>query len=133
MSRIGPSSSVCASGHRRDDADFVASREGRVDALAVTDVLAVDKHIHEPAKLSRVIAQSLPNPRMGSLECVKDLRHARAAYNDLGFSGRESAQRRWDEHGNAHVVLHYVTPTQMNVSRDPRVRWSDSATLRRSR
>src|SRR5215207_11469139 len=98
MSRIGPTSSVFASGHRRDDADFVASREGRVDTLAVTDVLAVDKHIHEPAKLPVVIAQSLPNPWMCSLECVKDVRHARPAYNDLGFSARESAQRRWDEH-----------------------------------
>jgi hypothetical protein len=133
MSRIGPTSSVFASGHRRDDADFVASREGRVDTLAVTDVLAVDEHIYVPAKLPRVIAKSLPNPWVGSLKSVKDLRHTRTAYDDLGFSGRESAQRCWNEHGNARLVLHDVTPTQTNVSRDPRVRWSDSAIRRRSR
>ena len=126
-------SSAYASRHCGNDPNFVASREVGLDSLAVADVLAVDEHIHEPAKLPRIVAQSLPNPRMGGVEGVKDLRHGRTGHSDFGFSSRESAQRRRDEHGNTRVVLHDVTPTQANVSRDPRARSSDSAIRRRSR
>ncbi len=57
-----------------NDADFVAGREARVDAVAVADVLAVDKDIHKPAKLPRIVPQSLANPGMGGLQRVEDLR-----------------------------------------------------------
>ncbi|MDF2761234.1 MAG: hypothetical protein K0S99_3869 [Thermomicrobiales bacterium] len=66
-------------------------------------------------------------------QCVKDLGDARSRNDDLCLSARESAQWSRDEHGDSRVVLHDVTPTQANVSRDPTARSSGSAIRRRSR
>src|SRR5215213_2516379 len=125
-------SSPCASRHCRDDADFVTSREGSFDALAIANVLAVDEDVHEPAKLPRVITQSLANSRMSRIEGIEDLCHARPGHGHLGLSARKSAQRSWYEHGDLRVVLHDSTPNQVNVSRDPRARSSDSVIPRRN-
>jgi hypothetical protein len=70
---------------------------------------------------------------MGGLQCVKDLGDARSRNDDLCLSARESAQWSRDKHGYSRVVLHDVTPTQVNVSRDPTSRSSGSAIRRRSR
>ena len=85
------SSSACASGHRGNDADLVTSREASVQTLAIADVLPIDKDIDEPANVARIIAESLADSRMGSVECVKHLRDARSGHDDPGFSARESA------------------------------------------
>jgi hypothetical protein len=83
-------SSGCASRHCRDDADFIASRDGSVDTLPIANVLAVDKDIHEPAELPRVIPQSLANPRISRIEGIEDLCHARPGHGHLGFSAGEA-------------------------------------------
>src|SRR5687767_4305167 len=122
-----------APGHRRNDADLVTTRQASVETLTVPHVLAVDKHVHEPANLARVVPQSLPDPWMSDLQRIKDFADARASHDDFGLAARELAQWSGDEHGDARVIRHAVIPPRVTVSRNARVQSSGSASRHRSR
>ena len=91
MPEIRPSSNARATGHRRNDANFVASREARIEAFAVANVLTVDEYIHEPAQLPGIVSQTFADPRMGCIKCIQHLPDARSGHDDLGVSAGKSA------------------------------------------